>query len=114
MILCLVNHHITGHLVSVLVSTERVMMCPVTDNPAGSKICAATRFLPVSMSAAKIHHELCAVYGRNVMSEGAVRQWCRMFRDGQTNVCNVEQSGQPFVVSDDYVQSVITVRLLHR
>jgi hypothetical protein len=25
---CLVNHHITGHLVFVLVSTERVMMCP--------------------------------------------------------------------------------------
>jgi hypothetical protein len=39
------------------------------------------------MSAAEIHHKLCAVvYGQNVMSEGTVRQWCRMFKDGPTNV----------------------------
>jgi hypothetical protein len=29
---CLVNHHITGHIVFVLVSTEYVMLCPATDN----------------------------------------------------------------------------------
>jgi hypothetical protein len=36
------------------------------------------------MSAVEIHHELCvAVYGQNVKSEGAVRQWCRVFKDGR-------------------------------
>jgi hypothetical protein len=40
------------------------------------------------------------------MSEGTVRQWCRMFKDGRTNVHDEEQSGLPFVVIDDLVQSV--------
>jgi hypothetical protein len=30
------------------------------------------------------------VYGQNVMSEGTVRQWCRMFKDGETNVHDEE------------------------
>jgi hypothetical protein len=32
--ICLVKHHITGHLMFVLVSTEWVMMCPTIDKPA--------------------------------------------------------------------------------
>jgi hypothetical protein len=47
-----------------------------------------------------------AVYGQNVMSEGTVRQWRRMFKDGWTNVHDEERSGRPTVVSDDLVQSV--------
>jgi hypothetical protein len=39
-------------------------------------------------------------------SEVTVRQWCRMLKDGQTNVHNEERSGQPSVVSDGLVQSV--------
>jgi hypothetical protein len=41
-------------------------MCPAIDNPP-----AAISFLHAkNMSAAKIHHELCAaVYGQNVMRE---------------------------------------------
>jgi hypothetical protein len=59
------------------------------------------------MSAVEIHCELCAaVYSQNVMSEGTVRQWCRMFKDGRTNVHDEERSGQPSVVCDDLVQSV--------
>jgi transposase len=54
--------------------------------------------------AAKIHRELCAVYGQNVMSEGTVRQWCRMFRDGRTHVHDEERSGRPSVVGDGWVQ----------
>jgi hypothetical protein len=38
------------------------------------------------MSTAEICHELCAVYGQSEMSEGTVKQWCKMFKDGQTNV----------------------------
>jgi transposase len=58
------------------------------------------------MSAVEIHHELCAVYGQNVMSEGTARQWCRMFKDGRINVHDEERSGRPSVVSDDLVQNV--------
>jgi hypothetical protein len=58
------------------------MMCPVFDNPTSCKICSVIRFLHAkSMSVAEIHRELRAAYGQNVVSEGTVRQWCRMFRD---------------------------------
>jgi hypothetical protein len=40
------------------------------------------------------------------MSEGPVKILCGMFKDGQTNIHNEEWSGQPFVVSDDILQSV--------
>jgi hypothetical protein len=40
------------------------------------------------------------------MSGGTLRQRCRMFRDGRTNVHNEERSGWPSVVSDDLVQTV--------
>jgi transposase len=58
------------------------------------------------MNSVENHRELCAVYGQTVMSEGTVRQWCRMFKDGRTNVHNEERSGRPAVVSDDLVQNV--------
>jgi hypothetical protein len=59
------------------------------------------------MSAAEICHELClAVYSQNVMNEGTVRQCCRMFKNGRTDVHNEEQSGQLSIVSEDLVQSV--------
>jgi hypothetical protein len=64
------------------------MMCPVIDNPASCEIHAVIHCLHAkNMSAAEIHRQLCAVvYGENVMSEGTVRQWCRMFKEGRTNV----------------------------
>jgi hypothetical protein len=66
-------------------------MCSVSDNPASCEIrsvicCLHTKI----MSPVEIHHELCAVYGQNIMSEGSVRQTCRMFEDGLTNVHNEE------------------------
>jgi hypothetical protein len=82
----LVNHHITGHLVFVLVSTEWVTMCPAIDNSASCEIHAVICFLHAkNTDAVEIHHELCAVYGQNVMSEGTVRRCCRMFKDGRAN-----------------------------
>jgi hypothetical protein len=61
-------------------------MCPVTENLPAAKF-SVIHFLHVkNVSAAEIHHELCTVvYGQNVMSEGTVRQWCRMFKDGRVN-----------------------------
>jgi hypothetical protein len=67
------------------------MMCPAIDNPARCKIRAIIRFLHAkNMSAAEIHSELRAVYSQNVMSEGTVRQLCRVFKDGRTNVHDEE------------------------
>jgi hypothetical protein len=57
-------------------------------------------------SAAETHRELRAAYSQNVISDETARQWCRMFKDGRTNVHNEEQSGQSSAVSDDLVQSV--------
>jgi transposase len=72
-------------------------MCPAIDNPTSCEIRIAH---DINMSAAEIHHELCAIYSQNVMSEGTVRQWCRMFKDERTNVDDEEQSGQPSAVSE--------------
>jgi hypothetical protein len=60
------------------------MTCIATDNPASCEIQAVTCFLPAKIvSGVEIHRELCAVvYDQTVMSEGTVRQWCRMFKDG--------------------------------
>jgi hypothetical protein len=77
------------------------MMCPAIDNPASCEIRAVNRYLHAkSISAAEIQRELCAVYVQNVISEGTVRQWCRMFKDGRTNVHHEERSVRPPVVSD--------------
>jgi transposase len=82
-------------------------MCPAIDNTTSCEIRTIICFLHTkNMSAAEIHCELCAAYGQNVMSEETVRQWCRMFEDGQTDVHDEERSGQPSVVRDDLVQSV--------
>jgi transposase len=56
------------------------------------------------MDAAEIYRELCAVYDQNIMSEATVRQWCRMFKNGQTYVHNEERSGRPSVVNADLVK----------
>jgi hypothetical protein len=104
---CLVNHHINGHLVFVLVSTEWFMMCAAIDNPASCEIHAISCFLHAkNMSAPEIHHEICAVYGQTVMNQGTLRQCCRMFKDGQRNVHDEKPSGQPSVVGDDFVQII--------
>jgi hypothetical protein len=83
------------------------MMCPTIENPASSEIRGVIRFLHAkNISAAEIHRELCAVCPQYVMSEGTVRHWCRMFRDGPTDVHDEERSGRPSIVSDYHVQGV--------
>jgi hypothetical protein len=59
------------------------MMCPVIDNPASCKIHAIVHFLfTKNINAAEIRLKFFVVYVQNVLSEGTVRQWCRMFRNG--------------------------------
>jgi hypothetical protein len=68
------------------------MICPVTVKPARFEILAFLCFLHAKiMSAKEIRRESClAVYGQNVISEGTVRQWCRMFKDRRTIVHDEE------------------------
>jgi hypothetical protein len=76
------------------------------DNPASCEIRSVIRFLHAKiMSDAEINCELCAVYGKNIMSKGSVRRWCRKFKDGRTNVQYEERNGRPSVVSDDLIQN---------
>jgi TusA-related sulfurtransferase len=58
------------------------------------------------LNTAEIRNELCVIYDQNIMSKETIRQWCKMFKDVQTNVHNEERSGQPSVVIDDFVQNV--------
>jgi hypothetical protein len=62
-------------------------MFPAVGNTASCKIIAVIRFRHnKNMNAVEIDRKLCtAVYCKNVMSEGIVRQWCRMFTDEQAN-----------------------------
>jgi hypothetical protein len=59
------------------------MVCPATDNAPSFEICAVIHFfLAKNMSGAEIRCELYVVYSQNVVNEGTVRQWCRIFKDG--------------------------------
>jgi hypothetical protein len=74
------------------------------DHPARCEIRADISYLhPKNTSALEVHCELCVVDSQNVMSEGTLRQRCRMFKDRRTNVHTEEQSVQPSVMSDDLV-----------
>jgi hypothetical protein len=65
------------------------MMYPAIDNPTGYEIRAVICFLCFkNVSAVETHRKLCGFYGENILSEGTVREWCRMFRDGQANECS--------------------------
>jgi hypothetical protein len=68
---CLVNHHITGHLVLVLVNTERFIIFPAIDNPVSCEMHHVMRFLHLRTDGAEIRRELYAtVYGQSEKSEG--------------------------------------------
>jgi hypothetical protein len=40
------------------------------------------------------------------MSAGGVRQWCRMFKNGRTNVHDEGRAGRPTVVTQELVQMI--------
>jgi hypothetical protein len=64
-------------------------MCPEIDNPTSCEIHIIIHFLHAkNISAAEIHCELCVVYDQNVMSKETLRQWCSMFKDGQSTKCS--------------------------
>jgi len=46
------------------------------------------------------------VYGDNVISDGKVRKWVRMFSEGRENMHDEVQNGHPSLVNDDLVHKV--------
>ena len=58
------------------------------------------------MLTSEIHQQICHVYGDNVMSDGMVRKWARMFNEGRENVHDEARSGRPSLVNDDWVRKV--------
>ena len=47
-----------------------------------------------NLSGVDIHCDLCTIYGQNVMSEGVVCQWVRLFKSGRTDIHDAERSGR--------------------
>jgi transposase len=75
--------------------------------PASCKVCAVIHFLHTEgQSAAEIHHRLCRVYGDNVMSDSCVREWCRKFRDGRTDMQDEGGQERHSIVTDGLVLKV--------
>jgi len=71
------------------------------------EIRSVTRFLNArNILPSEIHHQICQVYGDNVMSDGMVRKWVRMFNEGRENVHDEVQSGRPSFANDDLVRKV--------
>jgi hypothetical protein len=58
------------------------------------------------MRASEIHRQICEVYGENVMTDGMVRKWVRMFNEGRENLHDEARSGRPSLVNDDLVRKV--------
>ena len=83
-------------------------MCAAINNPASCEVRAVIRFLLArNNNAVEIHRQLCEVYVPNVMNDSKGRQWCRLFKEGRTNVHD-ERSGRPSVIKDDLVKKVNT------
>ena len=74
---------------------------------ADCEIRSVIRFLNArNVLPSEIHHQICQVYGDNVMSDGMVRKWVRMFNEGRENVHDEARSGRPSLVNDDLVCKV--------
>jgi len=84
-------------------------MCAAINNPASCEVRVVIRFLLArNNNAAEIHRQPYELYGPNVMSESKVRQWCRLFKEGRTNVNDEERSVRPSVITDDLMEKLNT------
>ncbi|KAJ4436716.1 hypothetical protein ANN_16848 [Periplaneta americana] len=95
-------------VVSLFLSEPRaVKMCTAITSPARCEVRSVIRFLVAkNCKASEIHRQLCEVYGPDVMSEGGVRQWCRMFKNGRTNIHDEERSGRLSIMNADLIRLV--------
>ena len=77
------------------------------DAPAKCELQSVIRFLQAEgRSAAEIHRRMSKVYGDNFMSDGSVREWCRKFKDGRTDVHDEGGHGRKSVATVGLVERV--------
>jgi transposase len=70
------------------------------ENPASCAIRLVIKlFNAKNIHPAEIYEKFCEVYGENVMSDGVVRRWCRMFSERRTNVHDGDRSVRPSLVT---------------
>jgi transposase len=82
-------------------------MDTIIASPASCKVRAVIRFLHAQgQSAAEIRRRLCRVYGDNVLSGSCVREWCRKFRDGSTDMHDGGGQERRSIVTDELLQKV--------
>jgi len=82
-------------------------MFKTIEGAADCQIRFVIRFLNArNMLPTEIHHQICQVYGDNAMSDGIVRKWVRMFKEGRENVHDEARSGHPSLVTHDLVRKV--------
>jgi len=82
-------------------------MFKTIEGAVNCKIRSVIRFLNArNVLPSEIHHQICQVYGDNVMSDGMVRKWVWMFNGGRENVHDEARSGRPSLVNDDLVRKV--------
>jgi hypothetical protein len=105
MTLYLVNHQVVGVGV-FLVSTRWDIMCSTIHNPPSVK-CTWVLLKSIANYAS-------TAYGQNVMGEGTVRHWCRIFKDRRTNVHDDERGGRPATCTEWWCYSRCWQKKLHK
>jgi len=82
-------------------------MFKTIERAADCEMRSVIRFLNTrNVLPSEIHHQICQVYGDNVMSDGMIRKWVRIFNEGRENVHDEARSGRPSFVNDDLVRKV--------
>jgi len=82
-------------------------MFKTIEGAADCEIWSVIRFLNArNVLPSEIHHQICQVYGDNVMSDGMVRKCVWMFNEGWENMHDEAWSGHPSLVNDDLVCKV--------
>lgn len=82
-------------------------MATTIASPAKCEVRGVIRFLQAEgCNAAEIHRRISRVYGETCMSDSKVRQWCRNFTAGRTDVHDAGGQGRKRVSTDDLVQRV--------
>lgn len=55
-------------------------------------------------TAPKNHRRLCIMYRKHIMSDSAVRKWCRIFREGRIDIHDEGGQRRKSVATDDKVK----------
>jgi hypothetical protein len=56
----------------------------------------------------EIHCQIVEVYVEGTMNQGNVRKWCRLFKEGRTNMHDEEQSRHLALVTDELKENIKT------